>query len=70
MKSLIELGRIVDDRRNWPTLVLAAAFAFIGLLLLDALGFKNGFTMILMVIGAGFLANYLAPFQKPEDAAS
>ncbi len=70
MKSLIELGRIVDDRRNWRTVLLAAAFALVGLLLLEASGMKNGPTMILTIIGAAFLANHLAPFQRPEDAAS
>ena len=49
MSSLKQLARIVDDRRNWPTFVLAGALVFIGLLILDALDVRNGFTVILLV---------------------
>jgi len=70
MKALVEFGRIVDDRRNWKTFLLAGALVFIGGLVLEALGLKNGVTMILAIIGAAFLANHLRPFQTPKDAAS
>jgi len=63
MSSLKQLARIVDDRRNWPTFVLAGALVFIGLLILDALDVRNGFTVILLVVAGAFAADRLRPFE-------
>ena len=69
MSALKQFARIVDDRRNWPTFALAAAFVFAGSLVLNALAAKNGLAMILLIVAGAFAAERMRPFIKGETEA-
>ena len=49
MLSFRSIERVVNDRRNWPVIIVAGAVVFIGSLLFEAFGLDSAVWVIALI---------------------